>query len=52
MTSERAYRPRTTHAAALDELLRSAGSQFDPNVVAAFLSCSERERLGQVGEAA
>jgi diguanylate cyclase (GGDEF)-like protein len=39
MRSERCYRPRCTEAAALDEIVRCAGKQFDPAVVAAFLKC-------------
>jgi len=36
MTSERIYRPRLSEEAALAELERCAGTQFDPNIVAAF----------------
>ena len=36
MTSDRPYRGRMSPAAALDELRRCAGTQFDPEVVAAF----------------
>ena len=36
MTSERPYSPARTPAQAVDELHRCAGSQFDPEVVAAF----------------
>ena len=36
MTAERAYRPSITIGAALTELERCAGTQFDPLVVAAF----------------
>jgi diguanylate cyclase (GGDEF)-like protein/putative nucleotidyltransferase with HDIG domain len=43
MTSDRAYRASIGQAAARDELLRGAGSQFDPLVVKAFLTCLERE---------
>ena len=38
MTSARAYRPPRTCAAAMAELARCAGTQFDPRVVAAFHS--------------
>ena len=37
MTSERVYRRRLTVEAALEELERCAGTQFDPDVVAAFV---------------
>ncbi|HEX8068865.1 MAG TPA: HD-GYP domain-containing protein [Pyrinomonadaceae bacterium] len=36
MTSARAYRPAGSHQAAVAELERCAGTQFDPRVVAAF----------------
>jgi HD-GYP domain-containing protein (c-di-GMP phosphodiesterase class II) len=36
MTSDRIYRPRRSSAAALAELERCAGTQFDPGIVAAF----------------
>jgi diguanylate cyclase (GGDEF)-like protein len=36
MTSDRIYRPKRSHRAALAELERCAGSQFDPGIVAAF----------------
>jgi cyclic di-GMP phosphodiesterase len=37
MTTSRAYRPSRTPAAALDELRRCVGAQFDADVVEAFL---------------
>lgn len=37
MTSDRSYRPRFTLIKALDELERCKGTQFDPNIVDAFL---------------
>src|SRR5690606_15365568 len=37
MTTNRAYRPSRNGAAAVEELRQGAGSQFDPDVVAAFL---------------
>jgi diguanylate cyclase (GGDEF)-like protein len=37
MVSARAYRPALTHEQALEELRRRAGSEFDPDVVQAFL---------------
>jgi HD-GYP domain-containing protein (c-di-GMP phosphodiesterase class II) len=36
MTSDRIYRPKRSPESALDELVRCAGSQFDPGIVAAF----------------
>jgi len=36
MTSDRIYRPKRSSEAALAELERCAGSQFDPEIVAAF----------------
>jgi diguanylate cyclase (GGDEF)-like protein len=36
MTSDRIYRPRRSSRAALVELQRCAGTQFDPDIVAAF----------------
>jgi HD-GYP domain-containing protein (c-di-GMP phosphodiesterase class II) len=38
MTADRVYRPAMTHDAAQAELVRGAGTQFDPEVVDAFLS--------------
>jgi diguanylate cyclase (GGDEF)-like protein len=42
MTSDRIYRPKRSAQAALVELKRCAGTQFDPGIVAAFA-----EELGQ-----
>ncbi len=41
MTSDRPYRRRTSFAAALAEIRRCAGTQFDPGCVDAFLSIGE-----------
>ena len=38
LTSDRVYRGRLTDSDALDELERAAGTQFDPNVVAALVA--------------
>ena len=38
MTADRVYKPGMPHGAAREELLRCAGSQFDPAVVLAFIS--------------
>ncbi len=37
MTSDRVYRRRLTDEEALSELVRCAGTQFDPSTVAAFM---------------
>jgi len=41
MTSDRPYRLALSHAQAIEEIERNAGSQFDPRVVAAMLEWSE-----------
>jgi putative two-component system response regulator len=38
MTSERPYKKAIPHSAALNEVMRSAGSHFDPRIVTAFLA--------------
>jgi response regulator RpfG family c-di-GMP phosphodiesterase len=38
MTSDRPYRKRLSFAAAKEEIVRCSGTQFDPDVVTAFLS--------------
>jgi putative nucleotidyltransferase with HDIG domain len=43
MTSDRPYRKAVGTAGAIEELQRSAGSQFDPGIVAAFLRVLEQE---------
>ena len=48
MTSDRAYRGRLTPRAAVEELQRCAGTQFDPSIVATFAS----ELVGQAPAAA
>jgi putative nucleotidyltransferase with HDIG domain len=40
--SDRAYRPRRPEQAAVDELLRCRGTQFDPEVVDAFIAARKR----------
>ncbi len=49
MTSDRVYRRRLTDADAKSELVRCAGTQFDPSIVAAFMD--EFEYSGAVVEA-
>ena len=41
MTNERPYRQAMSHEAALLQLLRNAGTQFDPNLVELFISIIE-----------
>jgi HD-GYP domain-containing protein (c-di-GMP phosphodiesterase class II) len=38
MTSDRPYRPAMSHAAAMAEIKRNRGVQFDPQIVDAFES--------------
>ena len=44
MTADRPYRAAITPAEALDELRRCAGSQFDPDVVEAFIGRLRAQR--------
>jgi putative nucleotidyltransferase with HDIG domain len=44
MTSDRPYRPTIGHAAAMAELRRHTGTQFDPAVVDAFVRAIEKRR--------
>lgn len=43
MTSDRVYRASIGHAAAREELERNAGTQFDPDVVDAFIAVLDRD---------
>lgn len=45
MTSERPYRPALTHAQALEELQRCAGTQFDPGLVELFVQEVEQNAV-------
>ncbi len=45
MTSERPYRAKMPESVAMSRLLSSAGTQFDPEVVDAFMTCQENESL-------
>ncbi|HEV8516366.1 MAG TPA: diguanylate cyclase [Candidatus Limnocylindrales bacterium] len=45
MLRDRPYRPALDHATAITELQRHAGTQFDPDVVAAFRALYEHEPL-------
>jgi diguanylate cyclase (GGDEF)-like protein/putative nucleotidyltransferase with HDIG domain len=48
MTSDRVYRPKRSSKAALAELRRCAGTQFEPRIVAAF--AAELEELEELEE--
>lgn len=50
MTSDRPYRRALPHEVAVTELRRNAGTQFDPQVVDAFLSCLPPARVRMRGE--
>jgi HD-GYP domain-containing protein (c-di-GMP phosphodiesterase class II) len=41
MTSDRSYRAALGHAEAIEELHRGAGTQFDPELVRAFVAIAE-----------
>ncbi len=47
MTTNRSYRSRMTHEAAISELMKYSGSQFDPEVVAAFIKLPQAVLMGQ-----
>jgi diguanylate cyclase (GGDEF)-like protein len=49
MTTDRVYRGRLSHDRAIAELERCAGTQFDPDVVAAFKAEFDYPRLALVG---
>ena len=51
MTSDRPYRQAMSHGDALRELRKSAGTQFDPQVVEALLGCLYGDRTLTAGEA-
>jgi HD-GYP domain-containing protein (c-di-GMP phosphodiesterase class II) len=46
MTTHRPYRRAFPHRRAVDEIVRNAGTQFDPDVVRAFLEAERRGLLG------
>ena len=54
MTSDRPYRRALPWEAARDDLVRHSGTQFDPQVVEAFLQAYEEwvQRQGQAKERA
>lgn len=49
MTVDRPYRPAGATEEALAEILRGSGTQFDPNVVQAFLAVYAKRFAGNVG---
>lgn len=49
MTSDRPYRAALSSAAALAEIERGAGTQFDPALAAAFLELMRQEEAGALG---
>ena len=49
MTSHRPYRKAIPHHVAAEEIVRNAGSQFDPEVVKAFLEAEKRGLLNGTG---
>lgn len=52
MTSQRPYRKTRSHEDAMQEILRHAGTQFDPEVVRAFLEADGRGLFGNGREEA
>jgi diguanylate cyclase (GGDEF)-like protein/putative nucleotidyltransferase with HDIG domain len=52
MTNERTYRAELSHDEAVDELVRCAGTQFDPAVVAAFRAEFGASRAGAIAASA
>jgi cyclic di-GMP phosphodiesterase len=50
MTSTRAYRKAVPVSAAIDEIRRCSGTQFDPDIVRYFLACQPRTEVhGETG---
>ena len=45
MTEDRVYRKALTREAAMDEIRKNAGTQFDPQIAALFLEMIERDNL-------
>lgn len=48
MTTDRPYRKGFTPDRAVEEIIRGSGTQFDPDLAAAFVQMIEREYLGKV----
>jgi ribonuclease P protein subunit RPR2 len=51
ITSDRPYRPARTSDMAIEEMLRCSGTQFDPDVVEAFVALSEQNQTLLLPEA-
>jgi len=51
MTSSRPYRKRMAHEMAVKEIVRNSLTQFDPQVVRAFLEAEEQGLMGEMREA-
>ena len=51
MTSDRPHRKRLTHDMAVKEVLRNSLTQFDPEIVRAFVRCEERGLISPNAEA-
>ncbi|MGH7846428.1 MAG: HD domain-containing phosphohydrolase [Candidatus Binatia bacterium] len=49
ITNDRPYRKGRSYGAAREEIIRGSGSQFDPEVVRAFLAIPESDLLGLSG---
>jgi HD-GYP domain-containing protein (c-di-GMP phosphodiesterase class II) len=49
MTTQRPYRPSMPPGAALEEIRRCSGAQFDPEIVAAFVSICPIPKKGAIG---
>jgi HD-GYP domain-containing protein (c-di-GMP phosphodiesterase class II) len=47
MTSDRPYRKKMPHEMAIQEILRNSLTQFDPEVVRAFVRCEERGLINE-----
>ncbi len=50
MTSDRPYRPAVSPEAALEEIVRQSGVQFDPDMVDAFRRCWVRGEIARILE--
>jgi putative two-component system response regulator len=48
MTTDRPYRPALPASSAFETLLDNAGTQFDPDIVHAFVRCWERGEIQKV----